>query len=176
VYAISDPAPTSRPTGTVLDASPAGFGDWVRPHWTAMAALARRLSDTADWEDVLQEALSSAWRKRAQFDPARGTSRAWLLAITADQARKSHRRIRALPFTGQDDHPAPTVDQALELDLDRAVAALPPRQRLAVNLRYFIGLPVAEVATVMACSEGTVKSTLSDARSRIRSLLGEDYR
>lgn len=175
MYAISDSAP-SQPADNVVDASPDVFGDWVRPHWASMAALARRLSDTPDWEDVLQEALSSAWRKRGQFDPARGTSRAWLLAITADQARKSHRRVRALPVAGQNDRPAPPADQALELDLDRAIASLPPRQRLAVNLRYFLELPVAEVAAVMGCSEGTAKSTLSDARRRMRDLLGEDYR
>lgn len=159
----------------LADASPAAFGDWVMPHWQAMAALARRLSDARDWEDVLQESLSAAWRKRAQFDAERGSARNWLLAITADQARKSHRRLRAAPLPGDQDRPAPATDHALQLDVDRAIAALSPRQRLAVNLRYFLGLPVADIAAVMACSEGTVKSTLSDARRRIRGSLGEDY-
>lgn len=159
----------------LADASPAGFGDWVLPHWQAMAALARRLSDARDWEDVLQESLSAAWRKRAQYDAERGSARNWLLAITADQARKSHRRLRAAALPGDQDQPAPATDHALQLDLDRAIATLSPRQQLAVNLRYFLGLPVADIAAVMACSEGTVKSTLSDARRRIRGALGEDY-
>jgi RNA polymerase sigma-70 factor (ECF subfamily) len=47
---------------------------------------------------------------------------------------------------------------------------------VAVNLYYYLGLPVAESAAVMGCTEGTVKSTLSAARSRLRELLGEDYR
>ncbi|MEO6703181.1 MAG: RNA polymerase sigma factor [Jatrophihabitantaceae bacterium] len=162
-------------TGAIGDDSPAAFSNWVEPHWPAMAALARRLA-IPDWEDVLQEALGSAWRKRTQFDPARGSARNWLLAITADQARKSKRRFRPIPVADAFDSAAPGSDKALELDLEQAIARLTPRQQLAVNLRYFLGLPIAELATVMACSEGTAKSTLADARRLIRANLGEDYR
>jgi RNA polymerase sigma-70 factor (ECF subfamily) len=49
--------------------------------------------------------------------------------------------------------------------------ALSARQRLAVDCFYFADLSVADTAAVMGCSEGTVKSTLSDARARLRSLL-----
>jgi RNA polymerase sigma-70 factor (ECF subfamily) len=140
-----------------------------------MSALARRLSGVPDWEDVLQESLSAAWRKRAQFDAHRGTPRNWLLAITADQAHKNRRRPRDVPLDGVE-HATPGSDAALNLDLERAIAMLAPRQRLAVALRYSLGLPVADVATVMGCAEGTAKSTLADARGRIRALLGEDYR
>jgi RNA polymerase sigma factor (sigma-70 family) len=152
-----------------------GFGAWVSPHWPMMAALARRLSSPGDWEDVLQESLSSAWRKRGQFDDERGSARNWLLAITADQARKSHRRIRSLPLPIEE-RPVPAADAALGLDLDRSIGGLSARQQLAVSLHYFLDLPVAEVAAVMGCSEGTVKSTLADARGRMRNQLGEDYR
>ncbi|MGI8664684.1 MAG: RNA polymerase sigma factor [Jatrophihabitans sp.] len=162
--------------GAIGDRSATAFSDWVSPHWPLMAALARRLSNPGDWEDVLQESLGSAWRKRGQFDADRGSARNWLLAITADQARKSYRRVRLLPVPAVPERPGPAPDQALGLDLERSVAALAPRQRLAISLHYYLGLPVAEVAAVMACSEGTVKSTLADARTRIRSLLGEDYR
>ena len=65
------------------------------PHWEAMCAVATRLADAGERDDVLQNALLLAWRWRAQFDPARGSERGWLLAITANEARKSHRRRRA---------------------------------------------------------------------------------
>jgi RNA polymerase sigma-70 factor (ECF subfamily) len=58
-----------------------------------------------------------------------------------------------------------------ELDLAHAVSRLSGRQRLAVDCFYFVGLGVTETAAVMGCSEGTVKSTLSDARRRLRNLL-----
>ena len=57
------------------------------------------------------------------------------------------------------------------VDVEAAVARLPRRQKLAVDCFYFIGLSVAETAAVMGCSGGTVKSTLSDARKRLRLLL-----
>ncbi len=57
------------------------------------------------------------------------------------------------------------------LDVEYAVSRLSPRQRLAIDCFYFVGLSVADTAAVMGCSEGTVKSTLSDARERLRPLL-----
>lgn len=153
----------------------AGFGVWVGPYWAAMAGFARRLSPPADWEDVLQEALAASWRKRHQFNPARGSLRSWLLAIVADQAAKSRRRLR--PVSGAEaDRPVQAQEPALALDLDRAVRSLAHRQQVAIGLYYYLGLPVAEAAAVMGCTEGTVKSTLSAARGRLRELLGEDYR
>lgn len=149
------------------------FCEWVRPHWAMMHALAVQRSPRGEGDDVLQEALASAWRKRAQFDPRRGTARGWLLAIVADQARKSHRRSRATPTVLAD---AAGDDQLPDLDLRRAVAALPGRQRIAVELHYFLELPVAEVAEVMSCAEGTVKASLSAARKNLRASLGEDFR
>lgn len=177
MHVLPEPTPVGEPVRSA--SAEQDFGTWIKPHWAAMSALARRLSGLADWEDVLQESLSAAWRKRTQFDPDRGTPRNWLLAITADQARKSRRRLRPVPLDGIDgaDPDGSNSDRgSLNLDLERAVGALAPRQRLAVTLRYYLGLPVADVATVMGCAEGTAKSTLADARGRIRALLGEDYR
>ncbi len=161
-------------TGSAPDDA-AGFAAWIRPHWQVLAGLARRLSASADWEDVLQEALAACWRKRHQFDPDRGSLRNWLLAIVADQAAKSRRRIRlvAAPDT---DRPSLPPESALALDLIQATRSLAHRQQVAVALYYYLGLPVAETAAVMGCSEGTVKATLAAARGRLRELLGEDYR
>jgi RNA polymerase sigma-70 factor (ECF subfamily) len=150
------------------------FAEFVRPHWDVMAALARRLAPPGQDEDALQDALAAAWRKRSQFDPSRGAARSWLLAIVADQAYKGRRRLR--PTEDLVDVAAESVDREVDVDLRAALLRLTERQRTAVALHYYLGLPVAEVAIVLACSAGTVKSTLADARTRLRSLLGEDYR
>ncbi|HEX8939432.1 MAG TPA: sigma-70 family RNA polymerase sigma factor [Candidatus Limnocylindrales bacterium] len=144
------------------------FSSWVEPHLPALARLAARLGPPGEAEDIVQDSLGRAWTKRRLFDPSRGTPAAWLLAITADQARKAWRRKRPLPL-----HFTSARIRSLddELDLEFAVSRLPERQRLAVDCFYFVGLSVAETAAVLGCAEGTVKSTLSDARARLRSLL-----
>lgn len=145
------------------------FADWVRPHLPAMARLAARLAPEGDRDDVVQEALARAWRKGPQFDADRGTPSAWLLAIVADQARQARRR-RPMAWLSAD-VPGRLRSTDDRLDVEFAVSRLPPRQRLAVDCFYFVGLSVADTAAVMGCSEGTVKSTLSDARERLRPLL-----
>lgn len=151
-------------------ASAEAFATWVEPHLAAMARLAARFAPSADRDDVVQEALVQAWRKRHQFQPERGTPRAWLLAIAADRARKARQR-RPTDVLAPDiaSMTAPAHDR--DIDLERAVDRLSGRQRLAVDCFYFVGLSVAETAVVMRCSEGTVKSTLSDARNRLRGFL-----
>jgi RNA polymerase sigma factor (sigma-70 family) len=165
-----------RPTGVAAHRR-AEFSAWVTPSLLAMTRLAIRLAPNADPEDVVQNALVRAWRKWDQFDERRGNASAWLLAITADQARSARRsRIRrvrlidetaALPERG-------SADPVLGGDLDGAIARLARRQQLAVQLHYFVGLNIEQTAAVMGCSAGTVKSTLHDARARLRTILGED--
>jgi RNA polymerase sigma factor (sigma-70 family) len=133
--------------------------------------LAGRLAVGADRDDVVQEALARAWVKRSQYDESRGTPSAWLLAITADQARKAVRRTRRGPLLLAEENPVQRPDLDARMDVEDAVQSLPARQRLAVDCYYFADLSIADTAAVMGCSEGTVKSTLSDARARLRVVL-----
>jgi RNA polymerase sigma-70 factor (ECF subfamily) len=126
------------------------------------------MSTAQDAEEVVQDALVRAWTRRDTFDPKRGSPRVWLLAIVADQVRG--RRRRRLPdlhlLTGGDlgSSPGPSP---MRVDVRDVVDKLPPRQRMAVILFYYIDLPVAEVAEVMRCAPGSVKSALHDARTRL---------
>jgi RNA polymerase sigma-70 factor (ECF subfamily) len=156
---------------------PGAFAVWAGPALLPMTRLARRLAPHADPDDVVQDALTRAWQKRDQFDAERGTATTWLLAIVADQARASRRTrnrwLRVVDDTA--DIPEASIeDRGADVDLERAIARLAERQQLVVHLHYFVGLSVDESAAVMGCSSGTVKSTLFDARSRLRTLLGED--
>lgn len=155
--------------GAHLTMSEPAFAESVEPHLATMLRLARRLGRN-EAEDIVQDALTQAWTKLAQFNPDRGSFRTWLLAITADRAYKTWRwHLR---------HNKPVQIQSNSdarsdayLDLERSIQMLPTRQRTAIDCFYLAGLSVAETAAAMRCSEGTVKSTLSDARSALRKLL-----
>lgn len=163
---VSSALACARVSARVGDAE--AFRVWVHPHLPLMRGLARRLVGD-DAEDVVQEALVRAWRRWHLFDEGRGSAPAWLLTLTARAASRQWRtRSR---------HPLSLLTRSVEvgstdvyanLDLRRAIDGLSARQKLAVNLFYYLDLPISEVASVMGCSEGTVKSTLSDARARLR--------
>jgi RNA polymerase sigma factor (sigma-70 family) len=147
------------------------FAEWVSPHLVDMSNLAARLAGSADRDDVVQEALTRAWRKRHTFNPARGTPRVWLLSIVADRATLTRRRRRVQAPLSDSTSPALAAPDGTRVDLLRAVEALPPRMRLAVDCFYFVGLTVSETAELMHVTGGTVKSTLAAAREHLRSQL-----
>ena len=149
----------------------ADFADWVRPHLLAMTRLAARLAGDAAADDVVQEALVRAWRRRATYDESRGTASAWLLAITADRAHRHRSRHRS----GSElvDAAAAGEDIDRRIDLESALDRLPRQLRLVVELHYFLALGVAETAAVLGIAPGTVKSHLYDARAHLRRSLGE---
>ena len=171
IAVMGDEAQASAPS-TIARARATDFSGYVEPYLPKMLHLAERLTGAADRDDVVQEALINAWTKRAQFDPDRGSLGGWLMAIVADQARKSWRRRlrmtrRLAGGVGSTADSSPD-DQA---DVDRALLRLSQRQRLAIDCHYFAGLTIPETAAVMHCSAGTVKSTLADARARLRPAL-----
>lgn len=156
-----------------VSATAVEFADFVAPHWPAVVALAVRLCGQVDGEDVAQEALAAAWRQFGRYEPERGSARAWLLMLTAEYARRWARRQRSRP-----EQAVPVPERAVpqrygDLDLRRALHRLSERQQLAIALFYYLDLPINEIAAVMGCGAGTVKSTLSDARRRLRALLKE---
>lgn len=144
----------------------AAFEAWVTPHLPAMWTLATRLAGPAEREDIYQDALLAAWSRWTTYDPARGLPLTWLLVLVADRSRKARRRLR--PTARLVDVAARPEDRDRHVDISRAVAALPRRQRLAVELYYTLDLTLAETAAVMGCATGTVSSTLSDARRALR--------
>jgi RNA polymerase sigma factor (sigma-70 family) len=157
------------------DTAQGDFWAWVEPHWQTMAHAARRFSDTQAAPDVLHSAAVQAWTKRVQYDPSRGSPRAWLVAVTRDQARRAHKRaVRTLHWgSGPGPIESANPDLAARVDIEAAISKLSRRQRQAVYLHYFVDLNIADVASVMDCSSGTVKSTLHDARKALATLLPE---
>lgn len=164
-----DQAATAASPGDTAES----FATWVRPHWDHMLRFAQRLVGDVAAEDVVQEALTAAWRSRRRFDPKRGNARAWLLTTVANKSKNHQSRIRLT--TQLADVAAVDRDVNTSLDLSHVIEQLPQRQREAVALFYYLDLSTVECAQVMGCAEGTVKSTLSDARRSLGKMLGEGY-
>lgn len=146
----------------------------------------RMLGEASAAEDATQDAFLSAFRGIGRFRG--GSFRAWLLRITANACRDQMRFWRRRPTTSLDalvvepevDRGAQSPeDYALRRELGneiaRALAVLRADQRLAVILYDIQGLSYEEVAQVMNCSLGTVKSRLSRGRARLRYYLGQHW-
>ena len=147
------------------------FTAWARPHLPAMHRYAARLVGPSDADDVVQEALARAWSRRSTYDAERGEPLPWLLAIVRDRAMRLLRGRR--PHLGLVDSDRPIDPAVPDVDLERAVRTLAPRQREVVDLYYFVDLDVATIAALLGCAPGTVRATLHQARSVLRTSLGE---
>jgi len=139
----------------------------------------------AEAEDLVQETYLRAFRFSHRFQP--GTHlRAWLFQILRNTFLTFYRlRERELPLAedGVPDwdapmfHEAPAEDPGVleaHTDLERAMRRLPDEFRTVLLLAEVEGLPLEEVAQIMACPVGTVKSRIFRAKERLRVIL-RDY-
>ena len=136
-------------------------------------------------DDLVQETYARAFRFSHRFQP--GTHlRAWLFQILRNTFLTFYRlreREAAVAEDGIPDwdtpmfHDAPDEDSGVmdaHTDLERAMRRLPEEFRTVLILAEVEGLPLEEVARVMACPVGTVKSRIFRAKERLRGLL-RDY-
>lgn len=129
--------------------------------------------DRAAAEDLLQVALERAYRHWARIcrseEPERYVRRILANASNDRWRRASRRPERAMPADDvaavADDHAGTVADRDY---LMRALAALPKRQRTVLVLRYYSDLSEPEIADVLGCSVGTVKSQVSRGLARLR--------
>jgi RNA polymerase sigma-70 factor (ECF subfamily) len=150
--------------------------EFFRAVWPRLAvALTSYTGDRAVGEELAQEALVRAlerWDHVSTLNaPAMYVYRTGLnLARSRWRRRAVERRARerlaATPVV------AP-ADPADVLAVRAEILALPPRQRMAIVLRYHADLSVDETAAVMECAPGTVKALTHQAMSRLRQRLGE---
>ena len=162
------------------------FQRQVLIHLDALYNFAMYLSKRpADAEDLVQETYLRAFRFSHRFQP--GTHlRAWLFQILRNTFLTFYRvREREAPVAedGVPEWDAPMFHDAPEddgtamdahTDLERAMRRLPEEFRTVLLLAEVEGLPLEEVARVMACPVGTVKSRIFRAKERLRGLL-RDY-
>ena len=122
-----------------------------------------------DVDDLYQETWLRVVRAARRFDRRRRFS-TWLFQIAVNLCRDWHRRRPPEPVDPADieatrEGTAAAADAAL--DARRLLAALPEPQRSAVILRYYHDLGEEEMAEVLGCPRGTVKSRLHHAMRRL---------
>jgi RNA polymerase sigma factor (sigma-70 family) len=139
----------------------------VRPR--LVGALALHCGDRGVAEELAQEALARAWERWAVVQQARDPA-AWCYRVAFNLAASWFRRRAAEARARQRSLPAAPAlpDHAKALAVRRAVAALPPRRRTALLLRYYLDLSVADTAEVMGCRPGTVKALCAQAGAALR--------
>lgn len=141
----------------------------------------RVLGQAGDAEDIVQESFLSLWRQADRLDAKRGSVRSLLLTIvhrrSIDVLRRRAGRIeRALdeaqPIASAAPDPVEFASQAEERErIQGALQGLPAEQRAAIELTYFRGLTIAEMATQEQIPLGTAKSRLRLALERMRKTL-----
>jgi RNA polymerase sigma-70 factor, ECF subfamily len=140
-----------------------------------VAAIALVTGSRPAAEDAVQEALVRAW-ERTMKGEAIDSLGAWVATVALNVSRSGVRRKmaerRARHRLGAPPKTVPDGRHADTVDIERAVAALPRRQREVVVLRYLLNLNTAETATTLRINEGTVKSELSRARAALAQRLG----
>jgi RNA polymerase sigma-70 factor (sigma-E family) len=165
-------SPSQQRTASQADAA---FEEFVHSRSAHLLRLALLLTgwNAAAAEDLTQTVLERAYgRRRTLFGSDRAAEpyvRRMLVNAAIDWRRGLHRRAE-LPLDAAarleaSDRSDAVADRDL---LVRALAALPPRQRAVLVLRYWEDLPDAEIAAALNCAVGTVRSQASRGLERLR--------
>jgi RNA polymerase sigma-70 factor (ECF subfamily) len=163
----------------IVEGDSPAFELLYRRYARAMFALAlRQLRDRGRAEDVVQEVFVALWRSAASYRPERGRVAPWLYAIArhaiVDSVRSSVVRSRsglvgAVPETASAE---PTPEESLESDqiafaVHAAVAQLPERERVPLELAYWKGRSQSEIANLLGLPIGTVKTRMRSGLARM---------
>jgi RNA polymerase sigma-70 factor (ECF subfamily) len=149
-------------------------------HYDRVHAVCRRIAgNDADGDDATQEALIAIVRGLGHFV---GTSRfgTWVYRVSVnaclDELRRRRRRPEPADLTQLSVLSRPDHDTAVaaRLDVDAALARLPPDFRAAVVLRDLCSLEYAEIADVLDVPIGTVRSRIARGRAALVPLLAPD--
>lgn len=146
--------------------------------------IAPILPNSQDQEDCLAEVTLRVWENINQFDPAKGSWKAWLTAITRNTAL-SHVRARARHQTAGDipenvPSSEATPEEALLLHeqrraLEYAVLQLSSRDRLLFYRKYYYLQSTAQIAAELGITERAVEGRLYRLRKTLRKALGGVY-
>ncbi|GCD21811.1 RNA polymerase sigma24 factor [Cellulomonas algicola] len=149
----------------------------LRTRGAALVRYATMLTgDSRSGEDLVQDAVVRCFTRRYALREAHAAEsyvRRTILTLFVEEHRRRRRwgAVQHL-LARADESPGPEPTSSARLDVQSAVATLPPRQRAVVVLRFYDDLTVPEIARTLGIADGTVKRYLSEATERLERLLG----
>jgi RNA polymerase sigma-70 factor (ECF subfamily) len=182
----SGPQARSLPDDDLLErlanAEPAAFAQLVELHFQPVYRVAWRMLGGGDGaEDVAQEAFLRLWQNPRQVRDGKAL-KSWLMRVASNLVVDRYRRqgpvdAGELPDAADD---APGPELALRRTnvaaaIDRAIAGLPERQRLALVLSHYEGYGNPEIALALDVSVEAVESLLARARRGLKGLLADRW-
>ena len=146
----------------------------IRTHSRTLFAIAYSiLQSREEAEDVVQDSLVKAWKRRWRVrDPEKFP--AWLATVTRHKAHDVFRKRRTVPLSEQlteSIEPERTNTSALDQRLHSALAALPELHRAALILRYFEEMDYRTIENSLGLTNGALRGILGRALTSMRKQL-----
>ncbi len=170
----------------------AAFRELYNRYASRLLGFIRRMTGLrtqTDTEGLLQEIMLRIWTKASLYDPAKGKAKPWIYKVAGrltlnwleSKMSQTQRRevlepelLQNLPDAGQVN---PEHRAVSSMEADRALASmsrLPDDLRIAVTLRHIEGLSIEEIAEMIECPPGTVKSRIFYGLKKLREILGKE--
>ena len=165
----------------------AAFEELIEIHQrSVIGTVAKMLGNPSEAEDIAQQVFIRVWKSAARYEPqAKFTT--WLFTITRNLVFNEVRRRQRKPTVSMQEREETThrvvedvqgsspdeelLRSEMEAAIDRAIDALPEKQRLAVVLRRYEEMPYEEIGVVLSMSVPAVKSLLFRARAQLKETL-----
>jgi RNA polymerase sigma-70 factor (ECF subfamily) len=161
----------------IAAANESAMEEFYRLFETNVYAFAlRRLSEPADAADVLNETMLEVWRHAGRFE-GRARVKTWLLGIANHKVMDKLRQRGRQPESSEamdivdDESEAPDISLAGSEYADfvrRCLDRLQEHQRQVVHLAFYQELSYPEIADILACPEGTIKTRMFHARKLLK--------
>ncbi len=157
---MTSPGPPAPGAG-----APSVFEDIYAAYWAPLVRLGQVVTGSrAIGEELAQEAFLGLLRQDGQVEHPRAYLRRSVVNAAVRSRQRSRRELDHLVA-----HPPAAAQLPPEVDETwRHLARLPPRQRAVLALRYYEDLSEADIATVLGCRPGTVKSLAARGLERLR--------
>jgi RNA polymerase sigma-70 factor, ECF subfamily len=173
--------------GRIREGDFAAFEQLIEIHQrSVIGTVAKMLGNPSEAEDIAQQVFLRVWKSAGRYEPqAKFTT--WLFTITRNLVFNEVRRRQRKPTVSVQEREETThrvvedvqgsspdedlLRSEMEAAIDRAIEALPEKQRLAVVLRRYEEMPYEEIGVVLSMSVPAVKSLLFRARAQLKESL-----